>query len=167
MVYYFFCSLHCLDPILYPLCFIWNFNIWYTNLKKLEAKQKTTYLASFPFVSLSQGILSESLVTDPNDHIFTLVDDMVEPGKNSVNAGSCEELLVCDEEGERSVASVEDQLHKEMIVYEVCNIICSWYTVNFAYANGVIKYDSKSIHAAFILKMTSLVCLWWLRVAWG
>lgn len=67
---------------------------------------------------ISKGILSESLVTDPNDHIFTLVDDMVEPGKNSVNAGSCEELLVCDEEGERSVASVEDQLHKEMIVYE-------------------------------------------------
>lgn len=67
---------------------------------------------------ISKGILSESLVADPNDHIFTLVDDMVEPGKNSVNAGSCEELLVCDEEGERSVASVEDQLHKEMIVYE-------------------------------------------------
>ncbi|KAJ9709347.1 hypothetical protein PVL29_001019 [Vitis rotundifolia] len=67
---------------------------------------------------ISKGILSESLVTDPNDHIFTLVDDMVEPSKNSINAGSCEELLVGDEEGERSVASAEDQLHKEMIVYE-------------------------------------------------
>lgn len=44
---------------------------------------------------------------------------MVEPSKNSANVGISDELLVCDEEGERSVASVEDQLRKEMIVYEV------------------------------------------------
>ena len=116
----FFCPLHCLDLILYPFSseiLIFDIKIF----KNLEAKQKTTYLASFPSVSFFQGILSELLATDPNDHIFTLVDDMVEPSKNSVNVGSCDELLACDE-GERSVASVEDQLHKEMIVYEVCNV---------------------------------------------
>lgn len=42
---------------------------------------------------------------------------MVDAGKTDVN-GSCEEL-VADDEGERSVASVEDQLRKEMTVYEV------------------------------------------------
>lgn len=42
---------------------------------------------------------------------------MVDDGKTGVN-GSCEEL-VADDEGERSVASVEDQLRKEMTVYEV------------------------------------------------
>ncbi|RVW84122.1 Anaphase-promoting complex subunit 2 [Vitis vinifera] len=96
----------------------WISKVSLTTTFSLEAKQKTTYLASFPFVSLSREF-SRILVADPNDHIFTLVDDMVEPGKNSVNAGSCEELLVCDEEGERSVASVEDQLHKEMMCMSI------------------------------------------------
>ncbi|PPR96224.1 hypothetical protein GOBAR_AA24451 [Gossypium barbadense] len=67
---------------------------------------------------LFYGVLTESLGTDPSDHVFTLVDGMIEAGKNSGNTGNCEELLAGDEEAERSVASVEDQLRKEMTVYE-------------------------------------------------
>ncbi|KAK9277366.1 hypothetical protein L1049_006908 [Liquidambar formosana] len=67
---------------------------------------------------ISKGIIAESLGADSDDHIFTLMDGMVEASKNGVNSGSCEELLAGDEEGERSVASVEDQLRKEMTVYE-------------------------------------------------
>ena len=44
---------------------------------------------------------------------------MVDTSKAGANTGGCEELLVGDDDGERSVASVEDQLHKEMTVYEV------------------------------------------------
>ena len=47
---------------------------------------------------------------------------MVDTIKNNVNSGNCEELLAGDEEAERSVASVEDQLRKEMTVYEVCGV---------------------------------------------
>ena len=44
---------------------------------------------------------------------------MIDAGKNTANDGNCEDLIVGDEEGESSVASVEDQLRKEMTVYEV------------------------------------------------
>ncbi|XP_061985635.1 anaphase-promoting complex subunit 2-like isoform X2 [Populus nigra] len=64
------------------------------------------------------GILTESPGKDLNDHVFTLVEGIVDAGKNSGNTGSCEELLGGDEEGERSVASVEDQIRKEMTIYE-------------------------------------------------
>lgn len=47
---------------------------------------------------------------------------MVDTGKNGGNNGSIEDLVVGDEEGESSVASVEDQLRKEMTVYEVCDV---------------------------------------------
>ncbi|KAH8501141.1 hypothetical protein Peur_042878 [Populus x canadensis] len=67
---------------------------------------------------ISKGILTESLGKDLNDHVFTLVEGIVDAGKNSGNTGSCEELLGGDEEGERSVASVEDQIRKEMTIYE-------------------------------------------------
>ncbi|KAK3042386.1 hypothetical protein RJ639_002432 [Escallonia herrerae] len=66
---------------------------------------------------ISKGILAESLGDDSNDHIYTLVDSMVDAGKTGLTSGSCEDL-VGDEDGERSVASVEDQLRKEMTVYE-------------------------------------------------
>ncbi|KAG8366371.1 hypothetical protein BUALT_Bualt17G0072800 [Buddleja alternifolia] len=66
---------------------------------------------------INKGILAES-VQDSGDHIFNLVEALVESGKTGVGSGSCEELLVGDEDGERSVASVEDQLRKEMTVYE-------------------------------------------------
>ncbi|KAF8399507.1 hypothetical protein HHK36_015374 [Tetracentron sinense] len=67
---------------------------------------------------ISKGILAESLGADSDDHIYTLVDGMVDTSRNGVNNGSCEELLAGDEEGERSVASVEEQLLKEMTIYE-------------------------------------------------
>ncbi|KAJ9174255.1 hypothetical protein P3X46_017299 [Hevea brasiliensis] len=67
---------------------------------------------------ISKGILAESIGADANDHVFTLLEGMVDASKNGGNSGSCEELLVGDEEGERSVASVEDQIRKEMTVYE-------------------------------------------------
>ncbi|XP_057950012.1 anaphase-promoting complex subunit 2 isoform X2 [Malania oleifera] len=67
---------------------------------------------------ISKGIVAESLGADSSNHIFTLVDGMIDANKNVANDASCEELLAGDEERERSVASVEDQLHKEMTVYE-------------------------------------------------
>ncbi|KAF2299184.1 hypothetical protein GH714_030916 [Hevea brasiliensis] len=67
---------------------------------------------------ISKGILAESVGANANDHVFILVEGMVDASKNGGNSGSCEELLVGDEEGERSVASVEDQIRKEMTVYE-------------------------------------------------
>lgn len=69
-----------------------------------------------------QGVLTESLGIDPSDHVFTLVEGTVDTSKNSGNTGNCEELLAGEEEAERSVASVEDQLRKEMTVYEVCYV---------------------------------------------
>ncbi|KAK8508109.1 hypothetical protein V6N13_055562 [Hibiscus sabdariffa] len=67
---------------------------------------------------ISKGVLTESLGTDPCNHVFTLVEGMIDASKNSGNTGNCEELLAGDEEAERSVASVEDQLRKEMTVFE-------------------------------------------------
>ncbi|KAB1208114.1 Anaphase-promoting complex subunit 2 [Morella rubra] len=67
---------------------------------------------------ISKGIIAESLGEDSIDHVFTLMEGMVESSKNGLNSGSCEELLVGDEEGETSVASIEGQLRKEMTVYE-------------------------------------------------
>ncbi|KAE8726310.1 Anaphase-promoting complex subunit 2 [Hibiscus syriacus] len=67
---------------------------------------------------LSKGVLTESVGTDPSNHVFTLVKGMIDASKNSGNTGNCEELLAGDEEAERSVASVEDQLRKEMTVFE-------------------------------------------------
>lgn len=66
---------------------------------------------------INKGILAES-VQESGDHTFTLLEAMAESGKAGVSSGSSEELLVGDEDGDRSVASVEDQLRKEMTVYE-------------------------------------------------
>ncbi|XP_039037490.1 anaphase-promoting complex subunit 2-like isoform X4 [Hibiscus syriacus] len=71
---------------------------------------------------LSKGVLTESVGTDPSHHVFTLVKAMIDAIKNSGNTGNCGELLAGDEEAERSVASVEDQLCKEMTVFEM---LCS------------------------------------------
>lgn len=66
--------------------------------------------------------------TDSNDHLYTLVEGLVDSSKNGGNSGSCEELLLGDEEGERSVASVEDQIRNEMTVYEVGNLMQLFFT---------------------------------------
>ncbi|KAI3816668.1 hypothetical protein L1987_16371 [Smallanthus sonchifolius] len=63
---------------------------------------------------ISKGIVAESSSADSNDHVYTLVDDMADGGKSVTN----NEVLVADDEAETSVASVEDQLKKEMAVYE-------------------------------------------------
>lgn len=47
------------------------------------------------------------------------MENMAETSKNGGNSGNTQELLGGDEEEERAVASVEDQLRKEMTVYEV------------------------------------------------
>ncbi|CAI9096563.1 OLC1v1032742C1 [Oldenlandia corymbosa var. corymbosa] len=67
---------------------------------------------------ISKGVLSESADADANKHIFSLVEGVNDNGKTASNSGIREELMVGDDEGERAVASVEDQLRKEMTVYE-------------------------------------------------
>ncbi|CAN1321481.1 Anaphase-promoting complex subunit 2 [Linum perenne] len=67
---------------------------------------------------ISKGIVAESLGTEPNDNVYTLVEGNADAGKNAGVSGTCEELLPGDDEGESSVASAEDQLRKEMTVYE-------------------------------------------------
>lgn len=59
---------------------------------------------------------------DSADHVFTLVETINDTGKSGTIDGGCEELLAGDEDGEQSVASVEDQLRKEMTVYEVYHL---------------------------------------------
>nr|GEZ87044.1 anaphase-promoting complex subunit 2 [Tanacetum cinerariifolium] len=64
---------------------------------------------------ISKGIVAESSSGgDSNDHLYTLVDSMSDAGKTTVNS----EEMIADDDAEKSVASVEDQLRKEMVVYE-------------------------------------------------
>ncbi|ONK64542.1 uncharacterized protein A4U43_C07F27180 [Asparagus officinalis] len=65
-----------------------------------------------------KGILAESVGKDSNDHVFTLVEDMMDPNRNGLTSSGYEGLITADEERERSVASVEEQLRKEMTIYE-------------------------------------------------
>lgn len=51
------------------------------------------------------------------------MENMAETSKNGGGNGNTQELLGGDEEEERSVASVENQLRKEMTVYEVHEIM--------------------------------------------
>ncbi len=79
--------------------------------------QEETNCIHLPFCN--QGILEESLGAVSSDHVFTLMEGMIETSKNSGNGGSSEDLVAGDEDGERSVVSAEDQLRREMTVYEV------------------------------------------------
>lgn len=64
---------------------------------------------------------------DSSDHLFTLVEALTDTGKTGISSGNCDELLAGEEDRERSVASVEDQLRKEMTVYEVwAKYFCFW-----------------------------------------
>ncbi|XP_027096892.1 anaphase-promoting complex subunit 2 isoform X1 [Coffea arabica] len=67
---------------------------------------------------ISKGVLTESGGMDASSHVFTLVEAVSDNNKAGPSNGSFEELMVGDDDGERSVASVEDQLRKEMTVYE-------------------------------------------------
>ncbi|CAN1321478.1 Anaphase-promoting complex subunit 2 [Linum perenne] len=79
--------------------------------------RRITFWISKAFIFI-QGIVAESLGTEPNDNVYTLVEGNADAGKNAGVSGTCEELLPGDDEGESSVASAEDQLRKEMTVYE-------------------------------------------------
>ncbi|KAG0461711.1 hypothetical protein HPP92_022008 [Vanilla planifolia] len=63
---------------------------------------------------ISKGIITESEGAESNDRVYCLVDDVRDANRNDINS----ETEVVDEEGERSVASVEEQLQKEMAVYQ-------------------------------------------------
>ncbi|KAL0541181.1 hypothetical protein IC582_021220 [Cucumis melo] len=67
---------------------------------------------------VNKGILSESRTADSTDHVYVLVESMIDTSKNVSNNGNNEDLMVGEDEGEGSVASVEDQIRKEMTVYE-------------------------------------------------
>ncbi|KAF6136492.1 hypothetical protein GIB67_035051 [Kingdonia uniflora] len=76
----------------------------------------TTILTEHPNAILifsCQGIISESLGKESDSQIFALVDGMT--SGNGVNSESCEDLLAADEE--EAVASIEEQLLKEMTIY--------------------------------------------------
>lgn len=66
---------------------------------------------------ISKGILAESMGEDADDHVFSLMES-VESGRSGIPGAVNDELLMGDEDADRSVASVEDQLHKEMTIYE-------------------------------------------------
>ncbi|KAL2904014.1 Anaphase-promoting complex subunit 2 [Bienertia sinuspersici] len=65
---------------------------------------------------ISKGVLSESVGEDVNDHIFSLMEGS-DSNRTGIHGASNDELMG-DEDGDRSVATIEDQLHKEMTVYE-------------------------------------------------
>ncbi|XP_039133519.1 anaphase-promoting complex subunit 2 isoform X1 [Dioscorea cayenensis subsp. rotundata] len=67
---------------------------------------------------VGKGILAESVGTASNDHVFTIADGMIDANRNGITNGNSEELSMADEEGDNSVASVEEQLQKEMTIYE-------------------------------------------------
>jgi hypothetical protein len=87
------------------------------------------------------------------------VEGMVDSSKTGVNSGSCEELLVGDEEGERSVASIEDQIRIEMTIYEVsgsdANIFCLRFTTILMNGYG-IPYDQSIMFLNFFFNFKNL-----------
>ncbi|GAB2280248.1 anaphase-promoting complex subunit 2 [Dionaea muscipula] len=67
---------------------------------------------------ISKGILVEQTGGNSKDRSFSLVENIAGSSGNDVHVGGNEELLMGDDDAQRSVASVEDQLRKEMTVYE-------------------------------------------------
>ncbi|CAN6479061.1 unnamed protein product [Victoria cruziana] len=67
---------------------------------------------------ISKGLIAESLGTENNDHILTLIEDVGDANKNSVSTARFGGLLAVEEEGESSMSMVEEQVKKEMTVYE-------------------------------------------------
>jgi hypothetical protein len=93
-----------------------------SSISKSRAKfLNVTCFRSTPkhFILYIQGVLTESVGPDVDDHIFTVVDSMSDVNKNSIVNESSEAFQMNEDEGESSVASVEEQLKKEMTVYEV------------------------------------------------
>lgn len=73
-------------------------------------------------MAVIQGVIAESPGVDSVDHVYTIMENMADTSKNGGSNGNTQELLGGDEEEDRSVASVENQLRKEMTVYEVHEI---------------------------------------------
>ncbi|XP_024638273.1 anaphase-promoting complex subunit 2 isoform X2 [Medicago truncatula] len=67
---------------------------------------------------ISKGVIAESSGGDSSDLVYTIMENMAETSRNGGGSGNAQELLGGDEEEDRSVASVENQLRKEMTVYE-------------------------------------------------
>ncbi|XP_062189673.1 anaphase-promoting complex subunit 2 [Phragmites australis] len=65
----------------------------------------------------SKGVLTESVGPNADDRTFTVVDSMPDVNKNNTANERLDEYQIT-EEGESSVVSVEEQLKKEMTVYE-------------------------------------------------
>ncbi|KAK3128050.1 hypothetical protein QOZ80_7AG0581940 [Eleusine coracana subsp. coracana] len=65
----------------------------------------------------NKGVLTESAGPDADDRTFTVVDSMSDVNKHITANDRLDEYQMT-EEGESSVASVEEQLKKEMTVYE-------------------------------------------------
>ncbi|KAB2634660.1 anaphase-promoting complex subunit 2 [Pyrus ussuriensis x Pyrus communis] len=78
---------------------------------------KLIHLSFFPTEGKSCKIAWSR--ADSEDHVFTRMEGMVDTGKKGDKNGSIVDLVAGDEEGESSVASVEDQLRKGMTVYEM------------------------------------------------
>ncbi|KAL9269422.1 Anaphase-promoting complex subunit 2-like protein [Drosera capensis] len=68
---------------------------------------------------LSKGILAESSGGDSENRCFTLVESIAGSNGGDARVGGTDELLMGDEDAQSSVASVEDQLRKEMTIYEM------------------------------------------------
>ncbi|KAF2604329.1 hypothetical protein F2Q70_00027344 [Brassica cretica] len=76
-------------------------------------------------VHIVDGVLRES-----NANVFTLVESITDSAKNE-----SEELLASDEESERSIAYVEDQLRKETTIYK--NFIMAMLTNGSMAVDGI------------------------------
>ncbi|KAJ1271596.1 hypothetical protein BS78_06G139500 [Paspalum vaginatum] len=66
----------------------------------------------------SKGVLTESEGPGADDRTFTVVESMSDVNKNSIANERLAEYQMTEDEGESSVASVEEQLRREMAVYE-------------------------------------------------
>jgi hypothetical protein len=81
---------------------------------------------------LFQGVLVESTGRRDVDSEYTIVEnlgDVASRTPGTTGAGSVAMPLLGEEEGERAVASMEDQWQQEMNVFEVCH--CSFYQFSF------------------------------------
>lgn len=63
---------------------------------------------------IGKGVITDSGAGGSDGHVFTLVDNLTNANKNCIS----NEIEGMDEEGESSMVSVEEQLQKEMSIYQ-------------------------------------------------
>ncbi|KAK6914012.1 Anaphase-promoting complex subunit 2, C-terminal [Dillenia turbinata] len=96
----------------------------YETLQDLRIAKLFEIIVDYPDRKVFPSMKLHKLQRLSSSHLcglltFSLVDSMVDSGKSGgVGGGHCEEILLVEEDGDRSVASVEDQPRKEMTVYE-------------------------------------------------